>query len=107
MITWNIAQLERSLPSGMVTTVHWTVSLVDEEYSASSYGSIGLPAKEPEDPTFVNFEDITKEQAIEWLKDAMGEEQVANIEAGLESQIEAQKNPTSASGLPWSSSTVD
>jgi hypothetical protein len=32
----------------------------------------------------------------------MGEEQVAALQANLDGQIEAQKNPTSASGLPWS-----
>lgn len=101
MTNWNIVQLERSLPSGLVTTVHWTASLTDEEFSASSYGSLGLPAKNPSDPTFVEFDNITKEQAIEWLKEAMGEEQVTNLEEGLALQIELQKNPTSASGLPW------
>jgi hypothetical protein len=32
----------------------------------------------------------------------MGEEQVAALQANLDGQIEAQKHPTSASGLPWS-----
>jgi hypothetical protein len=31
----------------------------------------------------------------------MGEEQVAALQANLDGQIEAQKHPTSASGLPW------
>ena len=30
-----------------------------------------------------------------WVIDAMGEEEVANLEAGLDQQIEDQKNPTS------------
>jgi hypothetical protein len=30
-----------------------------------------------------------------WVIDAMGEEEVANLEANLDSQIENEKNPTS------------
>jgi hypothetical protein len=97
-----IAQLERHLPDGVVMTAHWTATKTDGDYTASAYGSIGLPAKDPSDPTFVAYEDITEAQAIEWVKEAMGEEQVAALEANLDGQIEAQKHPTQASGTPWS-----
>ena len=96
-----IAQLERNLPEGLCTTVHWTASKTDGDYTASAYGSLGLPAKDPSDPTFVAYEDITEAQAIKWTLAAMGEEQVAQLEADLDSQIEAEKHPTQASGLPW------
>ena len=99
--TYKIAQLERHLPDGVVMTAHWTADKTDGDYTASAYGSIGLPAKAPSDPTFVAYEDITEAQAIEWTLAAMGEEQVAQLEANLDSQIEAQKHPTQASGVPW------
>jgi hypothetical protein len=41
---------------------------------------------------------LTKAQVIEWVKDKLGEEV---IEASLASQIAAQKNPTTATGMPW------
>ena len=59
-----IAQLERHLPDGVVMTAHWNASKTDGDYTASAYGSIGLPAKDPSDPTFVAYEDITEAQAI-------------------------------------------
>jgi len=98
----NIVNLDRNLPDGLCTTAHWTATKQDGDYTASAYGSIGLPAKDPSDPTFVAYEDITESQAIQWVLDTMGEEQVAALEANLDGQIEAQKNPTSASGTPWS-----
>jgi hypothetical protein len=97
-----IVSLDRTLPDAVCTTVHWTATKTDGDYTASAYGSIGLPAKDPSDPTFVAYEDITEAQAIEWTLAAMGEEQVAALEANLDGQIEAQKHPTQASGTPWS-----
>ena len=96
-----IVSLDRNLPAGLCATAHWTASKTDGDYTASAYGSIGLPAKDPSDPTFVAYEDITEVQAIAWVEDAMGEEQVAALEANLDGQIEAQKNPVTASGTPW------
>jgi surface antigen len=97
-----IVDMQRSTQSGCVTTAHWTATKQDGDYTASAYGSIGLPVKDPSDPTFVAYEDITEAQAVEWVKDVMGQEQVEALEANLDGQIEAQKHPTQASGTPWS-----
>ena len=78
MTEYKIVQTNRSLPDGAITTLHWTASLTDGEYTASSYGSIGLG--EPGNP-FIPYSEVTEAKAIEWLKDAMGEEQVAALEA--------------------------
>ena len=97
----HIANLERSLPAGIVTTVHWTATEVDGDFTASAYGSLGVPAKDPSDPTFVPFDELTEEQVKHWCLDAMGEDQVEALQANLNGQIEAQKSPVSASGTPW------
>jgi 3-mercaptopyruvate sulfurtransferase SseA len=99
--TYKIVSLQRDLPAGLCTVAHWTATKTDGDYTASAYGSIGLPAKDPSDPTFVAYEDITEAQAVEWVLAVMGEEAVAALEAGLDAQIEAQKNPVSATGVPW------
>ena len=103
----NIARLERYLPDGVVITAHWTADKQNGDYTASSYGSINLPAKDPSDPTFVAYEDITEAQAVEWVKKAMGEEQLEELEANLDGQIEAQKHPTQASGVPWQAEEIE
>jgi hypothetical protein len=101
----NIAQLDRTLPDGCVTTIHWTASQTDGDYTASAYGSLGVPAKDLSDSTFIDFEDLTEEQVRQWTLDAMGEEQVTALQANLNKKIEAQKQPVTASGLPWDPST--
>jgi hypothetical protein len=103
----HIANLDRALPAGIVTTVHWTATQTDGDFTASAYGSLGVPAKEPSDPTFIPFDQLTEAEVKQWVLTTMGEEQVAALQANLDGQIEAQKHPTSASGLPWSQAPAE
>jgi len=92
--TYTINQLDRNTSDDFVTTVHYSVTKVDGEFSASTYGTINFPAGTPVIP----YASLTKAQVIEWVKDKLGEEV---IEASLAAQIEAKKNPTTATGMPW------
>lgn len=97
--TWAIANLERNTADGMVFTVHYTVAANDGTYSSSAYGSIGL---EPADAdAMVPYADVTKDLVIEWLKAKLGDEAIANVEAALQAQINEQRQPTKAAGVPW------
>jgi len=74
--------------------VHYNVTKVDGEFTASTYGTIGYEAGTPTTP----FASLTEAQVIAWVKDKLGE---ATVEAALTAQIEAQRNPVKATGLPW------
>jgi len=102
----NIAQLDRTLPDGCVTTIHWTATQTEDTFTASAYGCLGVPAKDPSDPTFIPFDQLTEAEVKQWVLDTMGEEQVAALQANLDGQINAARFPTSASGLPWASAPV-
>ena len=92
--TYTNNQLDRNTSDNFVTTVHYNVTKVDGEFSASTYGTIGFEAGTPTTP----YESLTEAQVIEWVKDKLGEEV---IEASLAAQIAAKKNPTTATGMPW------
>ena len=96
-----VVDIEREITTGCVTTVHTVFSKTDADYTASRYGSVGIPHKDCEDPTFVPFDALTHAQVAQWALDAIGAEHVAQIEAALDAEIEAKKNPTHANGLPW------
>jgi hypothetical protein len=98
---WSIVQLERNTTDGLVITAHWQATLESEGRQARVYGSVTLPAKETTDPTFVPFEEITEEIAIQWVKNVLGEQTVAEYEESLESQLSALLNPPTQTGLPW------
>ena len=100
IFAWNIAQMEREVGDGYVYTVHYTVDAVsdDQVYRAGAYGSIGL--ERPEDE-LIPFSELTPEIVVGWLQDKLGEEQVESICNALQAQLDEQRQPTKATGLPW------
>jgi len=105
MATWTIANLERNVADGGVTVAHWrvteseTVGTGDDAvtYSASSYGTVGFTPDADADG-FVAYDDLTESAVLAWVHESV--EQDAT-EAALTANIEAQKNPVSADGMPW------
>jgi len=92
--TWNVVQMDRKSADGFVTTVHYNVSAVDGEFTASTYGTVGYT----EEGAFTPYSQLTEAVVVGWVKDSLGQ---ATVEESLAAQIEAQKNPISESGLPW------
>lgn len=96
--SWKIAQLERETSDGYVFTAHYTVDANDGTYSAGAYGSVGLERPEGE---LIPFADLTEEQVVGWVKEKLGDEAVTNVETALQGQLDEQRNPTKAAGMPW------
>ena len=98
--TWAIANLERETADGFVFTAHYTIAANDDAYSSSAYGSIGFERPD----NLIPFADLTEETVIGWVKEALGgDEKVAEIEAALQGQIDEQRSPSKAAGVPWAS----
>ena len=93
--TWNISQLDRQTSDGFVTTAHWQATAVDGEHSASIYATCSWSDGTPTVP----YPDLTKETVLGWIC-ANGVDKTAT-EAALAAQIELQKNPVTATGVPW------
>ena len=93
-ITWKINNLERQTSDGLVTVVHWGASAVDGDYTA---GIVNTQALERGD-SFVNYDTLTEETVLGWLWSKIDK---AAVESALTAQIEAQKAPVTANGLPW------
>ena len=103
MATWTIANLERNLADGGVTVAHWrvteseTVGTGDDTFTASAYGTVGFtPDADADD--FVAYDSLTEEVVIGWVWESVNQEET---EAALTANIETQKNPVSADGMPW------
>ena len=90
--------MERTLADGGVVVCHWRATATDGDFSASSYGTAGF-TPDPSSSDYVPYDSITEEVALGWCF-ANGVDKDA-IEASLAANIEAQKNPTQASGVPW------
>ena len=100
IFTWAITNLDRETTDGFVFNAHYTVSAADDTYSAGAYGSIGFERPD----TLVAFADLTSEVVVGWGKDALTAEKVTEIETALQAQLDEQRAPTKANGLPWANS---
>lgn len=93
-IKWSIVNMERDTATGFVRVGHWICSGQDGDFSGSVYASCGF-----EGELSVPYEQLTEATVLSWVW-ASGVDKEAT-EAAVAAQIEAQKNPVQASGLPW------
>jgi len=96
---WNVANLERNLADGMVTTVHYTITAHDGTYSSSAYGSLGLDPADPEN--MVPYADLDEFTVASWVAAKFGDEKVQEIQAALQNQLDLQHTPVTGAGVPW------
>lgn len=101
---WNVVQMEaypeKDGYTNVVFQVHWTLTGTDGEYTGGAYGSVGVTLDG--DGGYTPYDELTQEQVVGWVQEALGAEQVAELEANVAAQIEKQINPTVVTpSLPW------
>ena len=86
--------------SDVVYTVHWRLNAESDQqdadgnnYSASVYGTHSVNADDISN--FIPFADLTNDIVTGWVTTSMGDDEVANLKSGLDSNIDNQINPTS------------
>jgi hypothetical protein len=89
-----INQIDRNTDTDIVTIVHWRAIKQDGEFTASSYGTVGLEQGD----TVIPFANLTEEVVKAWLAEKLDLEA---MEASLDAQLAELKAPKVASGLPW------
>ena len=101
MATWTIANLERNVADGGVIVAHWRVTesetVGEDTFTASSYGTCSFtPDASSED--FIAYDDLTESTVLGWVHADVDKDAT---EAALTANIEEQKTPTTADGMPW------
>ena len=91
---------EQDNEADVVYNVHWIVTGVSDQvdskgnaYSATNIGTQTLDTSQI--TNFIPFDQLTNDEVVAWTKGAMGDEQVASIEASIQSQIDNLITPTS------------
>lgn len=95
---WTIPTTEYNKADGGIFVAHYRVTAVDGEYTASAYGSCSF-TPDASATGFIPYANVTEAEVLNWCW-ANGVDK-AETEANLGSQIDAAKNPTSESGVPW------
>jgi hypothetical protein len=104
--TWTITNLYTQTIDGKedyVVTAIYDVVGVDGEYTASMTSNTAQFSTQ--DVTeFTPYADLTEAIVLGWVKESLGENGIISIEACIQAQIEAQKNPPvtpQETPLPW------
>ena len=102
--TWDIVQLDaypiKNVLANCVFAAHWTLSGTDGTYIGSVYGSSNIILNQ--NGYYIPYEDLTKDQVVSWVKNALGEEEVTKYETNIEKKIADQVNPPVVTPpLPW------
>lgn len=84
----------------VVYQVAWVCSATDGTNNTAVYGSVDV-TYEAGTP-FTPYDQITLDQANEWVASALGTEGIAKAEAEADAQLVAMANPQTVSPpLPW------
>jgi hypothetical protein len=97
--TWQISQLERELADGYVFNVFYTVYA--ENANLRAYVDSSLTLERP-DVDLIPFPDLTEHIIVDWIKTKLGEGVIESIYNTLQAQLDEQRQPIKAGGLPWS-----
>jgi hypothetical protein len=100
-IKWIIVQLDTKPQAeglqDVVSIVHYRRNAIDGDYSAESYGT--MTCETPSSTDFTAYPNLTQLQVESWLDNGLD---VASIDTGLISSIDAKKNPPIVTlPLPW------
>jgi hypothetical protein len=91
---------EQNNEADVVYNVHWIVTGTSDQtdpqgmpWVATNIGTQTLDTSQITD--FIPFDQLTNDEIVAWTKGAMGDEQVASIEASIQSQIDNLITPKS------------
>ena len=116
-VTWNVQSLKKTETYGslskVVHQIDWTAKdseTVGEDtssaplppnnvFEAVRYGTVALEPASSD--SYIDYENITEANAIAWLKAALGDDKVTEIETALASELALKKTPKTSTGIPW------
>jgi len=89
-----------------VTIANFTCSKQDGENTGTVFNAAEFSVN-PEKVDYVPFDELTEDKVIEWVKDELGAETVANFYSAIDEQIANKINPlTNNPELPWATAAV-
>jgi hypothetical protein len=106
-VTWNVLGIRKLATEGSLSNV---CKFIDWECKDSEtvddkllrgYVCSDVVLSAADSSSFVAYADITSDMAVTWVKNILGTEKVAKIEAEVTRQITEQKTPTYTTGVPW------
>ena len=108
-VTWDIKEIKANDSGGITYVLYfaWDEEVTGEGLNSRSYhGYYDAFVEYTPDETaegYTNFNDLTKEQVIGWVKETLGSDMVDTIESAIATQIEDKKQLQGPMDFPWDS----
>ena len=104
--TWSIVDMERQITMGdksdVITEIMYkldgTETVDGKAYTGSMSETVSV---ELGSQTFKAFSDVKEADAIQWVKDKLGTDGIANSELNVSNQISESQTPVTAKGVSW------
>lgn len=94
--TWNCRRVEFIPTDGInekiVAKVNWRVFGETENFGETETGTVVLDTSNIE--SFIEFSDLTHENIISWVQEALGEEEINTIKASLATKVNNMETQT-------------
>jgi len=103
--TWEINEIGMvsDVSDGFIKTIVFRVIGKDGSTEKARHtGQVALTKPSSLPGGFIAFNDVTKENCLEWVKSAIGATGVTAIENKLKAKIDLINTPTEKVGAPWS-----
>jgi hypothetical protein len=98
---FEVTNLESILPGNVVWRIFYTATLSENGKTVSADGFIGLYSKDPLDSDFVPYEQVTKEQAHNWMMDRLLEGEAHRVSEELTDKLASTNLVEIVQGTPW------
>lgn len=102
MATWKVTRIETSNVGGLNDViVRCTFDVMASDGAKHGYAVGEVNLLPPNAAAFVALDSVTHEQAVAWVKEALGAA-ADEYEAKVQAQVDNQPEPVSFVQLPWS-----
>ena len=104
--TWSIVDMERQITMGdksdVITEIMYKLDGTETVDGKAHTGSMSETVSvELGSQTFKAFSDVKEADAIQWVKDKLGADGIANSELIVSNEISESQTPVTAKGLSW------
>lgn len=90
----------RIADDGVILKVLWQARLSKNDQTAVYQDQLDLDYKNSNDPTFVEYDNLSEEQIADWVLNSYGPNVMKAIEQKLTNELEVKNKPL-VSGLPF------
>ena len=104
--TWSIVDMERQITMGdksdVITEISYQLDGTETVDGKTHTGSMSETVSvELGSQTFKAFSSVAEADAIQWVKDKLGADGIANSELNVSNQISESQTPITATGVSW------